>query len=691
MVLGACSSAPDATRSSREHTASSTGALADAAVGSGMADDGDGPRSLPPPAIKRGALTGAELARLAKTKPPSQPPPQPSNGPVTDAQRTAVALAKAAALPGDGVVRLLVQLQAPSFAFSALAGVDDATHASLIEQRKQQLAPGQDAVAKAVAALGASEVGRLWLGGSGLVVDTAASAVPQIAALSTVRFVEVQEAGGESHTAQTLGAGRALSAMRTQGLIDGGFDSGVNGRVNHASPMRIALIEHDSANVDYLEPNHPGLRKYAGGPTRVQRQYRCTSYCSEVSVPPPVTNRHGMGVASASAGSITDGQDPNYPGSNTPGSNTQAQIDRSGHAPKADIYYYSEDQTPVGQQAALQQAVADGADVINMSWGWGACNPTEDHATFNAALFDAREAGALLVASVGNSALNLSDTCKVTWPATRPDVLAVGGLCSLIPTQYVDYDLAVAANCYVATALGGLPITSHGGSGFSATAIGLTAPGQMRVLLDVNNGYTSFSPGSSVAAPQVAGAAAGLRDAFRSLGWPDADDASAIYTNMLLMGDAWDGNNVPWPGDSVRQRIGANRRSGHGRTRMRWPLSRTGMLPPWGWESIPLAVYDAQWVTIDIGDIPTGISEFKVVATWFPWDLSDVSDVDMEVWNTTTNTCVAFQNDYDYHNRIRVNGSEVAGAHLQLKLHGWSVRLGGEAVYVAWMYHSGAP
>jgi Subtilase family len=88
-----------------------------------------------------------------------------------------------------------------------------------------------------------------------------------------------------------------------------------------------------------------------------------------------------MGVM---GGSIENGQDPSYPGSHT-----TPQVDRSGIAGGAALYYYhASANTAAGAAIALQAAVNEGIDIVNNSWGvvapnWTPSDPTTDISGLN--------------------------------------------------------------------------------------------------------------------------------------------------------------------------------------------------------------------------------------------------------------------------------------------------------------------
>jgi hypothetical protein len=333
--------------------------------------------------------------------------------------------------------------------------------------------------------------------------------------------------------------------------------------------------------------------------------------------------------------------------------------------------------------------VEDDVDVVNMSFQYGSCDPDEDRGSVNATLRDVLDSDVFVVAASGNGATSLSDACGVNWPGNRPEVMAAVGLNTSDDTvPYVDTNVGI--NC--AAKLGGMPITSHSGTSSTATVLGLAAPGWVTSMLGTPpQGYSSGC-GSSFASPIVTGASADLRDLFREIGWDAANDARAIYANMALLGDAWNGNDVTTPGGSVRLSSRASRLSGYGRLRMRWPQSG-GVTGPWYWHWQPYTVDQDEVISVNVngtGAEPSGTTEYKVVVVWFPEDLSDVSDVDVKLVDTCAGGgTLASQTDYDYHNRLRIPGSSVSGRCLQVQLTGFSIPAGGQKVYLAEMYHGG--
>lgn len=628
-------------------------------------------------------LTPGEWEEARRLKPP--PVASAQGAPrFDDASRTEAALREARQMAPEAVVKLLVELVDVDFDMTRFQGADADKRRRLIDERREQLAPQRELATARVRRAGGKVVGHLWLGGSGLIVEAPAHAAPAIAALAGVRYIEVQREAGEPAASYDLGQVR--SGTLASGLISAGYDANGGNRVTPSGPVRLGIIEHDSGVADnFLATNHVGYLDAAGGTNRVRAVYRCTSVSCATTAASATTATHGQRVTGVAAGSIEQGQDAAWPGGGT-----TAQKARSGPAKEAEIYYYSIDSTGASIRLALERALRDGVDIVNMSFGYGSCNPTEDWGGSNAAFRAAMQGGILPVAASGNGATSLTEACGVKWPATRPEVLSAVGLrTDPNTTAYTDLNLGISC----AAKLGGLAITSHNGTASTATVLGLAAPGYLTNMLGAPPASYSSGCGSSFASPVVAGSAALLLDAMQQLGWYAANNPARLYNNMLLLGDAWDGQNVSAPGGSVQLATRPSRLSGFGRLRMRTP-DGVNMQGPWHWYDTMATVHQGSVVTIDIngaGAEPAGITELKIVASWFPTDFADVADVDVEVVDAcNNNTVLASQTDYDYHNRIRLSGATAGGRCVQVRLKGFAVPPSGQTVYLSALYHGGA-
>ncbi len=178
--------------------------------------------------------------------------------------------------------------------------------------------------------------------------------------------------------------------------------------------------------------------------------------------------------------------------------------------------------------AAIDYAVANGARVINASWGGGPYS-----AAMFSALSAANDAGVLFVAAAGNEGRNNDNTPSYPADYDLPNVISVAA------TDDAD--------------------TLAGFSNFGANSVDLGAPGVNILSTTPANGYTSYS-GTSMAAPHVAGVAGLLVAADPGIGITalraallDSADVLPDLTGRTVSGGrlnafrALGGNNTPPP------------------------------------------------------------------------------------------------------------------------------------------------
>jgi serine protease len=140
---------------------------------------------------------------------------------------------------------------------------------------------------------------------------------------------------------------------------------------------------------------------------------------------------------------------------------------------------------------AIYYAVDHGADVINASWGGGATSWTL--ANLRAAIRYAGDHGVLVVAAAGNDSSNRDFSHLYPASLDEPALVTVG-------------------NSNAADRI-------SGSSAYGAASVDLFAPGEL-VFTTWNDGSYRLVSGTSIAAPQVAGAYALYRAA-----WPEATTA----------------------------------------------------------------------------------------------------------------------------------------------------------------------
>ena len=175
----------------------------------------------------------------------------------------------------------------------------------------------------------------------------------------------------------------------------------------HANPKGRRFGVCDESDILLFNPDFPCNDKLIGAWSFVDRVIDSGS--------PRDSNGHGTHVAATAAGNAlaTDTLNP-----------TQFGVSLSGVAPRANIIVYDvcvSDCPESASLAAIDQAVADGVDVINFSIGGPAVNPWTDPTSL--AFLAARESGIFVSVAAGN---NGPSQGSVNSPANAPWVTAVG-------------------------------------------------------------------------------------------------------------------------------------------------------------------------------------------------------------------------------------------------------------------------
>ena len=195
---------------------------------------------------------------------------------------------------------------------------------------------------------------------------------------------------------------------------------------------------------------------------------------------------------------------------------------RSGVAPGAELFSYrvfgqgKGDASNFAIAKAIDAAVADGCDVVNLSLGGGRADPV-----LRAAIEEAQLAGVVVVAAAGNDGRR-----PVAFPAVEADVIAVSAL--------------GRTGTYPADAAGGAerrgPYGNDGADFVAAFsnigAVDVTAPG-VAVVSTVPGGYLDLD-GTSMACPAVAGVVARVLSGSRALrSRPRSPERAAIVLAEL--------------------------------------------------------------------------------------------------------------------------------------------------------------
>lgn len=508
---------------------------------------------------------------------------------------TQIALDYAASRPPKDLVPVTILLEDANFDFRSLAafkGLEereaDARRGDLIAARKRQLeALNQTTVLERLRAMGASIGSVRWLTNS-IVANVPAGQLRTISNWPEARGLyyhdpnhKIASENNGAHIRDT-DTGTLTGNFVINGFLGGSGGSGGNGRV------KLAILE-DGDDGDFLTSGAEGFRNIPNGSNRVNIVNVCNPTCAATAAQSTASS-HATRVTWAAAGSIEQGQDttsPTFPNQGTPD-----QIARSGVTSETFVQFYflqDTDATPGNAWAstheAIEAAVANGADIINMSFGAageaGECdNSSIDTRNFdldfvNYALKVAFGAGVLLVTSAGNGH-SIGETCSVTYPHWRPEILSVGAADTPLD-HTLEWAVLRPESSRGAVRVGNVS-NAH-------PAVQLVAPGCIEMYFIGNSGYGLFQNGgsngtrcgTSYASPIVAGSAALLKNALHVFGLPDRAYGGYLYTSMLLMGDLWAAPAIDddWGLEQQGPQFTVSKGSGVGKLKMHFPGDAT--------------------------------------------------------------------------------------------------------------------
>ncbi|GMV44151.1 MAG: hypothetical protein AMXMBFR64_58670 [Myxococcales bacterium] len=588
-------------------------------------------------------------------------------------------------------VRIAVKLPEVQPKAGSLAALDDEARLLWVEARKEELKPSQQPVLEQLLALGATDVRSHWLVNT-IMATLPAGAVPEVAKIPGVTLALDSAAGG-SGVAYSGREGRG--AMLTDELLNHGYDGGSGGR--GGGRTRIGIIEYgendfSGGGTNWVHWDHVGWLDTPGGASRLL-QYDCRTGTCAISPFLPTVPTHGTAVTWAAAGSIEEGQDPAHPGAGT-----AAQIMRSGQAREASVNYYLIDDCS-DVVAALERATLDGVDVANLSIWMGLhgspdCDDnarTYDCGGINGAIAAARTNGMLVLACSGNEP-EPGPGCNMWYPGWRTDTLAVSGL--LTDPAAVDYNASSLSDDAPA---GFVPVALwNTGAVHRFAGIDLCAPGHWSYNFMIGpSGYNTQGVinGCSFATPAVAGSAALLRDVYHDLGFAYTD-AGRLFVSMVMLGDAWSGVG------GTDLSTGLSYYSGFGRLHMHYP-SDDNLVAPWEWFVGSAVINSGTTTVFQVGGTaapePVSLQQLKWAVVWFEPDMNAVAVIRTAVVDTCdpSGRDVVIASDSDINSlmrrRIRLEGHQIMGRCLELRIAGSSVPPAGRRVYTAWYTHSGNP
>lgn len=441
-------------------------------------------------------------------------------------------------------------------------------------------------------------------------------------------------------------------------FITAGF-TGYRGH-NFTSWARVRAGIFDVTSLVY---DHAGFND-ASGNSRIDTMRSCVSgTCSDITPSYPTGFSHPTAVLGILGGSIEQDQDPNY-------TISYEQQKRSGYAPDPRLYYYTAG-TGTSQEMAqgtilvAQDAVAQGLDVLNMSWNIGCvCDRTCDFGGSNAAIRNATDAGVLFTVAAGNDG---PSGCTTAWPALRRDVLTVGGLDSTTWGTGADYPIM---GVWPGSSRGGMDLkvagtVRHG----AATVVDVVAPAcYSNVYGPPPSLYPFTGCGTSFAAPTVAGIGAMAMNSFYSLGLTGMD-TRMTQTYLMMLGDGYDADTGQILEGGMSSRTGAGRIKAHF-------MNSADLTAPWGFGCHKATISDGQVYAFSVGDSgaeSTSITTWKVALTWKEEDLSNVADILLMVYNTCPHFRVGADLSYDMRKRVRLSQADIGGNCLEYDVVAYDV------------------
>jgi subtilisin family serine protease len=275
---------------------------------------------------------------------------------------------------------------------------------------------------------------------------------------------------------------------------DGGMwaDIAWNLAPNRGANVTVAVIDSGVAFEDYNTTLNGNAQSFKVAPDLAATTFVAPYDFNQEDAHPNDDNGHGTHVAGTIAENTNNGYGAAGVAYNARIMPIKA-LDYTGNGFDDDIV------------AGIYHAVANGADVINMSIGFpgsgGGAVPCSEITGLNAALDYAHAQGVVLVAAAGN------DGGIVSCPAANPNVIAVGAAdYDGLATWYSNNGAALDIS-----APGGDPLVDKSGDGYVDGVLQETFCYDANSLLILNL-YGSFcnvfNAGTSMASPHVAGTAA---------------------------------------------------------------------------------------------------------------------------------------------------------------------------------------
>jgi hypothetical protein len=441
------------------------------------------------------------------------------------------------------------------------------------------------------------------------------------------------------------------NALLANEFITAGFDANNGNIASSTNPVRIAIVEWTSLDPDHNVPhrNHVGWKDAPGGASRLVEVSLCNfASCTPTSLniksSGPQELWHANWTSWAAAGSIEQGQDGAYPGSNT-----SAQRSRSGIAKEAEVLALlpvingtpSNGLSADAFRIAIERAVEQSVDIISISASFfgedsplNCADPNKDFGTVNQAIRNATAAGTLFVVGAGNSGVYFGNNCSVGYPAIRPEVMTIGATTTTGGNPF--YNQGVAAY----SSRGNIPTTVYLFGSSVTSGVDLLAPGGVfdgHFHPPSNSGFGAYLlpghpslEGTSFAAPAVSGVAALMKHALLQTNFSaHRNHPGRVKAVLSVMGDKYLGGTT-----------GTDFRSGYGRLRAHFDSSAS-MGSSRAMMIGTTTLSHGQILNIPInGGLPLSAANkgVKVAVNWFEDDYLNVSDIVLSVQNVCSGT-----------------------------------------------------
>jgi len=523
----------------------------------------------------------------------------------------------------------------------------DAVVADVREEMAREIATEVDEMAARLAVIGA-EVVHLCENAHCLTVNLPASAVDELKDLPGLLRADVATQLSEQYDVDFL----AFTEVHQLELY---WDQGYDGENGAGTDLRFAIPE-----LGGFRTTHKSFNEGVSG-TRVAGKFDCsTSSCSTVSGwTSPIA--HATATASAVFGDLTDNQQS--------GLTNEEEIRRSGAAREARGYLYrlTSNSSSANRRAfdhlnslspkpyVVSSSIADQSD--ETCSGESTREIDVDNLLY--------EQGILFVQAAGNAGQSTTD-CRVRSPGAAAGAFTVGGY-------------AGASSYSNRCSLGTAPLASNSSSGgltwtFSEgkkrSIIDVVAPYRLRLRADEasDTGYTTFS-GTSISAPQVAGAALDFIDMYSSEVSSFAQyNPGFVAAWLTQFGDREQGSSHS---STLSHSWGA------GRLRMR-ALNTAGLDSPHYFYSGTTCVDHGETYVIHLlggATISSDIESLNAVVWWYDRRLeysNTIDNINLYLRDATSGSVVVASVD-QWDNKERVHLNNAGGRKLDLEISGVSV------------------